>query len=171
MRIFIFLVSLLCSEVHAGIINYEIIDYKDNPKGTVIASGQIQQKISDVKIIKTDGVTMTLWSKSVMLEKNFRIGFSDSKDTKLTGFGMWAKKDDDSFSWDWFNQKSKDQFVKLQEGGIIKVRTVGGPAIQEIAEIEFISDISLRISSFSSGNTEVLQRVNIKKGSIFSVLP
>lgn len=154
----------------AGTITYEIVDYTIDAQGRSIAKGVKQQDPKDITVVKTEGRGMVLWSKAVHLDSGFSIGFSDSRDKVLKGFGMWVETKPARFSWDWFNQGQGQVFEKLQEGGSVKVRTSGEPAIQEIAEIEFLTDISLRLIEPGSGG-KVTHRVNIKKGSVFSVLP
>jgi hypothetical protein len=165
------LLSILFTAVaQAGTITYEIVDYTRTIAGTVIASGQKLQVIADIVTVKIEGRRMILWSKSVLLDKGFSIGFSDAKDKSLTGIGMWVQTEPNSFSWEWFDQSAGAIFNKLQEGGRIQIRTHGPPAGQEVAEIEFLTDISLRTIG-PGGSGTVLQRVNIKKGSVLSVLP
>lgn len=169
MRVALVVTAICMASAHAGTITYEIVDYTKTPDGTVIATGQKNQKASDLIVKKREGRGKTLWSKSVLLEKGFEIGFNDSKDQHLTGFGMWVQTEPDSSSWDWFKQDSGLVFKKLQESGRVKVRTAGAPAIEEIAEIEFLTDVSLRTTDMSSHR--ILHRVNIKKGSVLSVIP
>lgn len=154
----------------AGTITYEIVDYTSDAQGRSITKGIKQQTPKDITVVKQEGRGIVLWSKSVHLDKGFSIGFSDSRDKVLKGFGMWVQTKPDRFSWDWFNQSQGQVFEKLRERGSVKVRTSGEPTFQEIAEIEFLTDISLRLIEPGSDG-KVTHRVNIKKGSVFSVLP
>jgi hypothetical protein len=153
----------------AGTINYEIIDYSKTAQGQSIAKGSKKQSISDIKIVDQSERGSTLWSKSVLLENGYSIGFSDSKEIDLSGFGMWVENENHDFSWDWFNRSDENEFIKLKESGRIKVRTTG-TNIQEIAEIEFLTDVSLRAIEMG-GSHKILQRVIISKGSVINVLP
>ena len=162
------LIAISSSSVHAGQLTYEILDCTQGDECKLIAKGKKDQSHEDVTVTKKSGYGLQLWSKSVQLEKGFAIGVSDSKDTTLKGFGMWVETNPDKFSWDWFNLSKGNVFEKLKEGGFVRVKTRGEPYYQEIAEIEFVTDISLRLIEPGSGG-RVTHRVNIKEGSVLSV--
>lgn len=164
------LLLLASCSAYAGAIAYEIVDYTSDAQGRSVAKGIRNQTPQDITIVKQEGRGRVLWSKSVHLDKGFSIGFSDGRDKVLTGFGMWVQTEPNRFSWDWFNRSQGQVFEKLRERGSIRVRTSGEPAFQEIAEIEFLTDVSLRAIEPGSGG-KVTHRVNIKKGSVLSVLP
>jgi hypothetical protein len=158
------------SPLCAGDVTYEIVDYSTDSTGRIVASGTKSQLPKDLSVTRQGTPTKPLWSKSIELAKGYRIGLSDSKDTTLTGFGMWIETTPHQFSWDWFDLTEGAVFAKLQEGGLVRVTTAGAPANQEIASITFLTDVSLRQIDSTIGR-RVVTRVNIKKGSVLDVLP
>jgi hypothetical protein len=88
----------------------------------------------------------------------------------LNGFGITGRKDARSFSWEWFHKPNALVFEKLQERGSVRVK-MGGANKDQIAEVEFLSDVSLRIQDSLSLDRKESHRINIKKGSVLSILP
>ena len=77
------------------------------------------------------------------------------------------------FSWDWFNRESGLIFRKLQGGGTIKVTLVASTEFQEIAAVEVLEDITLRVIGlpwwfFTDDDTHHLV---VRKGSVLKFAP
>ena len=171
MRVILITVFMLvATATYAGSITYEIVDYSSVATGHRIGSGTLVQSPNDVRVVKQEGRGLVLWSKSVFLAHGFSIGLSDARDADLTGFGMWVQTDPDRFSWDWFTRSHGDIFDKIRETGSVRVTTKRSGGAQEIRSVEFVTDVSLRQLALGSGG-KVLCRVNIKKGSVFDILP
>jgi hypothetical protein len=91
---------------------------------------------------------------------------------ELTGFGLWVR-DGPGFSWEWFVRDGADRFSKLQESGRVRVGLRAQPDFEELEEIRFETDVSLR---FHAGELprkalRVTHRVVIHRGSVLRFPP
>lgn len=154
------------SPLFSGEIKYEILDCRTPMAPKVIASGTKQQTPKDARVMKVPLISQV--TTFIPLDKGFAIKISDPREKRLTGMGVsgWAEN---AFSWEWFDRDKGDTFLKLQEGGSIKVITKMIDTTEVIVSIEFLSDISIRLSE-SGGSGETLVRINIKKGSLISLI-
>jgi len=156
----------LSEAAFASSVAYEIYDFTQDKNGQLVAEGSKEYLYTDIKA-ECDEVHC---KKSLLLEQGYSIGASIYRESKLKGFGLWAKINDQGFSWEWFNLTGEGTFKKLQEGGMVTVTYQGLPAVEEIAEIIFDTDISLRLDD-SPQVGALAQRILIKKGSILKFVP
>ena len=122
---------------------------KDNLTGKILNSGTTNIYKKDIYIERRrakDG--QVFYSKSIALNSNFIIGISiyPEKDKyKKTGFGMWLdRKDMDTFSWEWFDIKSKEIAVKRQYYGLIEYGVDLINSKWEFTRTKFLSDTVFR---------------------------
>jgi hypothetical protein len=133
---------------------------------TKLVGGIKEYGDSDFQIIERKSSTGEKhWSKLLMLSDGFGIGASIYREPEITGFGLWAKKSDCGFSWEWFNLSGPGTYIKIQESGEVTVAYRASQATKEIAEIRFDSDVWLRLNE-SEDVKRLTHRILIKKGSI-----
>jgi hypothetical protein len=155
----------------AETIDYEISRISSDNVSIVLAKGKKEYSVSDIVVEEKNSDGEIHWSKTLPLENGFGVGASIYREPKLTGFGLWGVNDGcRSFSWEWFNIEKLGTFKKLQEGGMVLVTYQGQPLVEEIAEIFFTTDISLRINN-SCEVGKVTHRLLIKKGSVLTFAP
>ena len=162
---------LLALPVGAETIEYEITSISSENVASVLAKGAKDYSVKNIVVEERTRNGEVHWVKTLPLEKGFAVGASIYREQKLTGFGLWAVGDGcRSFSWEWFNVEKPGIFRKLQEGGMVAVTYQGQPLVEEIAEITFKTDISLRVNN-SCEVGKVTHRVLIKKGSVLKFAP
>lgn len=153
----------------AASITYVITEYTDSTKPKEIASGTRSYSQSDIQVKQCGSSEESFFSKSLELVAGYRIGASIYREKKIDGFGLWAKRDRRSFSWEWFDRPEGNVFKKLQEGGSVRVTFRDDQGLQALASITFESDVSLRI--IQGNDDDVTYRILIKKGSVLEFPP
>jgi len=152
-------------------LQYEIYEFGERSNPKLIASGKKEYSQADIIIEEKLARDEPFWSKSLTLEAGFSVGASIYRNRETKGFGMWGSLSDcDSFSWEWFDLKALGVFEKRQESGQISVKYQGQPMYQEITDIRFDTDISLRVDK-KSGGEQVEYRIVVKKGSELKFSP
>ena len=169
-------VLLLSTNAIAGMIQYEIVDFTKDPKGKVVATGTANQQVKDVIRTKTTGISGSGGgaglSSAGQIVDDYYLGVTVNQSKDLTGFLMWLQMEPDGYSAETFKRATDDIF-DLQnpspaELTSVKVRKKGDASKPEIIDITFLSDVSIRSSDYRN-KSKVLFRLNIKKGSIFSL--
>ncbi len=127
------------------------------------------------------GPSLHFWDKGIELKDGFVVGARVLRDRKLDGFGLWLKrkhkwyefKGEDGCSWDWFNQEKGNVFSKLQGSGKVKITMSKGADYQELASVEFLEDVVLRLDGDKASfvSDERTYHALIKKGSVLKFLP
>ncbi len=124
------------------------------------------------------------YNKQLFLNEEFRFGLSDHpKRSELTGFGLIADLvGSHTFCWEWFSIKRDAQSEspapmhltarKIQEGGELSLTLREAQLGIEIQRLDFITDVSLRVSKFGLGSFIPLLvvkwptwRIHVLKGS------
>ncbi len=150
----------------ASTVSYEIRHSTQDKSGRLVAEGTKVYSYADIKVT----CVQTLCKKTLLLEQGYSVGASIYREPKLKGFGIWAVRNDQGFSWEWFSRAGEDSFKKLQEEEMVSVKYQGLPVLEEIAEIRFDTDVYLRLDEYhtSDGNP---QGIYIKKNSILKFAP
>jgi hypothetical protein len=162
----LFLFFVFSFTANAQKIDYEIFGIEKDGKTTTLATGIKEYGDSDFQITEmTSSNGERHWKKLLMLKDGFAIGVSIYREPEITGFGLWAKRSDCGFSWEWFNLSGPDTYIKLQESGEISASYRTIQAMREISEIRFDTDVSLRLNESNNIKRET-HRILIKKGSI-----
>lgn len=169
--LFLSILLLTAMSVGADTIDYEITSITNENGTTLLAKAVKQYSVKDIVVEERNRNGEIHWAKSLPLQKDFAVGASVYREPKLTGFGLWASGGGcRSFSWEWFNMEKPGIFKKLQEGGVVEVAYQGLPLVEEIAEITFMTDISLRVNNGCEVG-KVTHRVLVKKGSVLRFAP
>lgn len=156
----------------AGTIAYEIVDYRADPSGRVIASGTRNQVPADLAVrhreFDDEEGKFTYVSRTLVLEDGYGLLFvvETGKAPQWLALAVKTERTED-FSWEHFRLQKGAVFAKRGEGGDVRLRTRG----REVTRLEFLTDVSLRVSELASLGKDVTRRVNIKKGSVLTVLP
>jgi hypothetical protein len=168
--------NVLLSAAQAGMIQYEVIDHTKDPKGKVVATGIANQLAKDVILTKTTGLsgsgTGAGLSTAAQLVDDYYLGVTVNQTKDLSGFLMWLQMEPDGQSAETFKRANDDVF-DLQnpspaELTSVKVRSKGEGSKPEILEITFLNDVSIRSYDYRN-KSKVLFRLNIKKGSVFTL--
>ena len=112
-----------------------------------------------------------LYNKKVDLDKSFSFSLVDSlgrTSKDRSGFAFTAhKKEEKTFSWEWFEFDRKGHAKKLQGKGVVSVNLHDGGPPTEIKRVEFLDDISFRIRPEHDWNLFGWKwRIKILKGSV-----
>jgi len=179
-RYTIALVALLGLNVAAAqSVTYELYELSnDGPK--LIAKDTKQYTVSDIEVSE-NWMGSRFWQKQLGLNERFAIGASIHRHKELVGFGLWVKQrprwfeiwSTGGFSWDWFNREQDAIYRKLQGPGRVKATIVTGADYQELTAVEFLEDVTLRLSArpwflFSDEDTH---HVLVRKGSVLKLAP
>jgi len=166
MLVLLMALSRVCG---AASISYVITDSTDWINPPEIASGTKTYSQSDIRVEPNENGKRPFRSESLELAGGYRIGASIFREKKINGFGLWAERDERSFSWEWFDRPEGNVFKKLQEGGHVRVTFREIEGLQELASITFETDVSLRIQQ--DGDDDVTYRILVKKGSVLEFPP
>lgn len=156
---------LLANASWADKIDYEIYAVDEAGKTTLMAKGSKKYSDADLVIEERNVQGETHWSKSLELEGGFSVGASIYREPEVTGFGLWAQRSPCGFSWEWFNAWTTGRFKKLQETGDLSVSYRSTGSMQEISEIIFDTDVSLRLNESQDIHRKT-HRILVKKGSV-----
>jgi hypothetical protein len=165
-----------CTHANGGMIQYEIVDYSKDPKGKVVATGNANQQAKDVILTKTTGLagsgTGAGLSTAGQIVDDYYLGVTVNQGKDFTGFLMWLQMEPDGQSAETFKRASEDVFDMQNpspaELTSVKVRNKGDASKAEIIDITFLSDVSIRSYDYKN-KSKVLFRLNIKKGSVFTL--
>jgi hypothetical protein len=175
--------TFLATAVHSESITYELYELSDGGARTLVAGGTRQYTSRDVLVQEHRVGEIHWWTKEVVVANGFSAGASIYRERDLSGFGLWLKDRQSivgrlsggGFSWDWFDRESGNVYRKLQGEGRVRVSFVAPAQVQEIASIEVIEDITLRLKDrpwflyfVSDSDTHNLV---IKKGSVLRFAP
>jgi hypothetical protein len=174
-RALVILLCVVAGAARAESIRYELYELSDGGGRTLLEKGVRDYTVSDVAV-SVNWFGSTFWSKEIPVVKGFSAGASIYRETDLTGFGLWLKDHgtgDGGFSWDWFNRESGLVYRKLQGRGRVRVTLVRSSQFQEIAAIEVLEDITLRVKSRSRFivNDRDTHNLVIAKGSVLRFAP
>ena len=151
MKMWLYVFWLLFSVcIHAEKINFEIYKVNANGNKSLIVSGSREYNASDF-IINPEFRHGTFYGtrKRLVLAKGYTIGYLDTYETPLRGFGLTIGRvspfiDRHDFSWEWFEKSGSDLFKKLQGGNMVKVKTHRVTMTQEELEsIVFKEDVQM----------------------------
>jgi uncharacterized RDD family membrane protein YckC len=106
--------------------------------------------------------------KTLAITSGFAISAALYREVRIEGFGLTLSKHAEGFSWEWFNRQGDDVFNKLQGGGQIQVRFKHVEGKEELAEILFLDDVTMRMDRywlipFRNRKSDLLV---IKRGSV-----
>lgn len=166
-----FLFLFLGSQAHSETIMYEIYEYIDNPDGVLIAKGTKDYSGSDINVVEKNHDGEIHWAKSLELLSGYGIGASIYREPKTKGFGLWGVGSPCGFSWEWFRLAEPGEFNKLKESGSVSVKFHKVDGLEEIVEIHFDTDISMRLNETRKKVGEVTHRILVKKGSVLKFSP
>ena len=180
-RVLAILLFVGIGAARAESITYELYELSDGGTRTLLAKGIREYTFRDVAVSEIWPGARLFWSKEIPITKGFSAGASIYRESDLTGFGLWLKDrgtflgraGDGGFSWDWFNRESGLVYRKLQGPGRVRVTLVPSTQFQEIASIEVLEDITLRVKSrpwFFFNNSDTHNLV-IAKGSVLRFAP
>jgi hypothetical protein len=161
----------------AETIVYELYDVSNRRSRVLLAKGVKEYSTKDVMVEKGLIGRAPNWSKEIPIAEGFHAGAVIYREKELTGFALQLKRrggfmgllSQGGFSWDWFDRESDLTFRKRQGGGRIKVSLVPSAEFQEIAAIEVLEDVTLRVIGqpwwfFGKEDTHHLV---VRKGSVF----
>ena len=154
------------STLVAGDIQFEIRDFSIPFAPKLVASAVKKQTVKDVRVIRVPGIAQT--TSLIQLVDGFALKISTPDENPLNGFGLSGWSDTGLFSWEWFDRDKGTTFLKLQEGGSLKVDTKITKGVMVITSIELLSDISIRLEE--SGSDKISFRILLKKGSVISLI-
>jgi len=165
----------------AETITFELYELSKTGTRSLVAKGEKDYSLKDVIVDEHWFGREKHWSKEILVSNGFSAGGSIYREKDLIGFGLWLKKSTGfvalvsggGFSWDWFNREDGTVYRKLQGPGRVKVTLVPSSEFQEIASIEFLEDVTLRLNAdpwffFTDRDTHNLV---IAKGSILRFAP
>jgi hypothetical protein len=180
-RLWAFIFLLAPAVASAERIIYELYDISNPANRVLLAEGVKEYTLKDVLVDERTLGRAPNWSKEIPIAEGFNAGAVIYRERELTGFALQLKRrggfmgtlSQGGFSWDWFNREADLVFRKLQGGGRIKVTLVASTEFQEIAAVEVLEDITLRVIGrpwwfFTEDDTHHLV---VRKGSVFKFAP
>jgi hypothetical protein len=172
---------LLPAVVSAESIVYELYEVSNAGSRVLLAKGVRDYTLKDVIVEENLLGRERNWSKEIPIAEGFHAGAVIYREKEVTGFalrlqrrsGLMGVLSQGGFSWDWFDRESSLVFRKRQGGGRIKVTLVPSTEFQEIAAVEVLEDVTLRVKGrpwwfFTDGDTHHLV---VRKGSVFRFAP
>ncbi len=170
-------VALLSSLAVAETISYSIYSlpiFRGEPQ--LKAEGKRVYSHDEIRSAPGPASGVTNWTRTLAIANGFEIGASVYREPKTDGFGLWIRKDGQGFSWEWFTRESDQVFRKLQGPGRLKVRFAHFGQSEELAEVEFLDDVTMRLNTlwfttfipFLSQETDHLV---VRKGSVLWLAP
>lgn len=144
--------------------------------GELIAEGTRTYSPADIRIDPGVPPVVKSWGKTLEVSHGFSIDASVYRQPKIEGFGLSLSKDGQGESWEWFDLEGTNIFVKRQGDGKVKVRMRRVDGEEELAAIEFLDDVTLRLRMdawwqalpFMDHDTHHLV---VKKGSVLWLAP
>lgn len=168
-----FLIALCCAPAFAESISFEIYKLGSDGSREVIASGTRHYGLDEItRKEKVDRPTGSTWTDaSLALDSGYMIGGSFYRLPQIDGFPLWMqwKWNPLGGSWEWFDLVEDGIFDKRQVGGRIETRSIRVDGLQQIVEVRFLTDVTLRYSWFIG--LEKSRFIEIKAGSVFRFEP
>lgn len=172
---------LLSAGALAETLAYEIYALRTDGSSKLLVSDtrtySVPTDIRVVDIVGNDG--SHLWSKELQLAKDFHIDVAVTRESAIGGFGITIGNDHwpMAFSWNWFNAADSGEglFEQLKGNGLVRVTTrkVQGEELEEIAAVEFLTDVRLtgldNLLATDPGKPRDTHAIVVKKGSILRV--
>lgn len=134
----------------------------------LVAEGRRVYSHGDVRTSPGPAPKVPNWTKTLTIANGFVLGASVYREAQTEGFGLWIRKDGGGFSWGWFERESNGIVRKLPGSGKLRVRVSRVAGLEEMAEIEFLDDVTMRLDRywlipFFDKDTD---RLVIRKGSV-----
>jgi hypothetical protein len=180
-RLWVLAFLLASTAAGAESIVYELYDVTTRAKPILLAKGSRAYTLKDVLVDEHIFGRARNWSKEIPIVEGFNAGAVIYREKDLRGFALQLKRrggfmgilSQGGFSWDWFDWESDLVFRKLQGGGLIRVTLVPSTEFQEIAAVEVLEDITLRVIGrpwwlFTEDDTHHLV---IRRGSVLKFAP
>lgn len=153
-------------------IDYQLYQHPF-PEGTreLVRAGTLEYRLSDVQVTAGPDGPRTSFVKRLAVTDGFSIDAHIYREPAINGFALSLEKRS-GFSWEWFDLEGDYVFRKRQGPGRIQVRMNNVDGLEEIAEILFLEDVTLRreplwLIPFSDGKGDHLV---VKKGSVLKLL-
>ena len=170
-------IALSSSMVFAETISYSIYSlpiFRGEPR--LVAEGKRVYSHDEIRSTPGPVAGITNWSRTLAIANGVEIGASVYRESKTDGFGLWIHKDGQGFSWEWFTRESDQVFRKLQGPGRLKVRFARIGQLEELAEIEFLDDVTLRVNTlwfttFIPFLNQESDHLVVRKGSVLWLAP
>ena len=136
----------------------------------LVNEGTLAYRLSDVRVTAGPDDTRTSFVKRLEVVDGFSIDAHIYREPAINGFGLSLEKGF-GFSWEWFDLDGDYVFRKRQGPGRIQVRMNRTDSLEEVAEILFLEDVTLRLDRywllpFGQGKTDHLV---VKKGSVLKL--
>ena len=180
-RLWAFVFILASTIASAESIVYELYDVSSPSNRVLLAKGVKDYAPGDVNVDERLLDRTPNWSKEIPIAEGFNAGAVIYREKELTGFALQLKRrggfmgvlSQGGFSWDWFDRESGLIFRKRQGGGRVKVSLVPSAEFQEIAAVEVLEDLTLRVIGkpwwfFAEDDTHHLV---VRRGSVFRFAP
>jgi hypothetical protein len=147
---------------------YELPLFGGEPK--LLREGTRAYRLADVHVVPGPSGDPASFVKRLEVSDGFSIEAHIYREPAINGFGLSLKKGL-GFSWEWFDLESGYVFRKRQGSGRIQVRLDTTDGKEEVAEILFLEDTTLRLDRhfmlpFTRSATEHLV---VKKGSVLAL--
>lgn len=110
--------------------------------------GTRRYRHSDVRVTRYPDSELHMMVKTLEIANGYAVEATIYPDERLDGFGLSLKKDGGGFSWEWFDREADDVFRKRQGTGRVKVRYASGSAQEELAEVLFLDDVTMRLNRY-----------------------
>ena len=135
------------SNIALGTIRYKVLDCIEGTESEVKESTPHLNQAYVTQIVgQDDGITQT---SHLFLDETWDLNLSYGAGEYKSGFAVNAiRRGCHDFCWEWFCVQPNGEAVKLQEQGKVRPKTVRTFENEDIVEIEFLTDISIRTSSF-----------------------
>jgi hypothetical protein len=167
---------------YSEVVSFEIYALATEGGPRLLAKGTKTYTAGDVESQEHRLFGPQHWTKELKLTEEFYIGGSVYREQKLGGFGLWVKRHTEwfeiwktgGFSWEWFDYRNSDDvYRKLQGTGQVKVTMSRGTGYEEIAAIEFLDDVTMRLNDhpWFTFDLNVTHHVVVRKGSILRFAP
>ena len=157
------LLTLVARPARAESIEFEVREIS-RIGSRVMAKGRRDYSLSDIKVHPYERDGQSISEKLLELQDGFKIGARVFFETELSGFGLVAQRNNGDFSWEWFNKVSGARFKKLQGGQGVDVRTQRTPIGEELVEVKFLDDTTLRFKN--RGAQDDTHHIIVKAGSV-----
>jgi hypothetical protein len=145
---------------------------------TLVAEGRRsyshnELQVSELEVPTGSEPAVRMWSKTLSVANGFEIGATVFLERRTDGFGLWIRKNGGGFSWEWFTRQKDDTFRKLQGPGRLKVRFKDVDGLNELAEVEFLDDVTMRLNalSFIPFRNKDTDHLIVRKGSVLWFAP
>jgi hypothetical protein len=136
----------------------------------LVTEGTRSYRLADVRVVPGPGGESESFVKRLEVVDGFAVEAHIYREPAISGFGLSLEKGL-GFSWEWFDLEGGYVFSKRQGPGRIQVRLDTQDGREEIAEILFLEDVTLRVDRnfmvpFTRSATEHLV---VKKGSVLAL--